>query len=122
MDGNGLPDLIVANFFNRSTIAFQALANPLVEYRDATSRLGLAVATRRVLGFGLALADFDGDGWTDLIQANGHVLDRARLGIPFAMRPTVLRNTGAGFEEINEGAGPWFALPMLGPRAGGRRS
>ena len=70
--------------------------------------------TRHVLGFGLALVDFDGDGRTDLIQANGHVLDRARLGIPFAMRPTLLRNTGAGFHEVTRGAGPWFDRPMLG--------
>ena len=114
LDDDGLPDLIVANFFDRSTIAFQALASPRATYRDATSRLGLSAATRQVVGFGLALVDFDGDGRTDLIQANGHVLDRARLGIPFAMRPTLLRNTGAGFHEVTRIAGPWFDRPMLG--------
>jgi enediyne biosynthesis protein E4 len=114
LDDDGLPDLVVGNFFDRSTIAFQALAYPRGTYRDATSRLGMSAATRQVVGFGLALVDFDGDGRTDLIQANGHVLDRARLGIPFAMRPTLLRNTGAGFHEVTRIAGPWFDRPMLG--------
>ncbi len=114
LDDDGQPDLVVGNYFSRSTIAFQAVPNPRATYRDATSRLGLAAATRQVVGFGLALVDFDGDGRTDLIQANGHVLDRARLGIPFAMRPTLLRNTAAGFREVTEGAGPWFERPMLG--------
>lgn len=114
LNDDGLPDLVVANFFDRSTIAFQALLHPRGTFHDATNRLGLAAATRHVLGFGLAVVDLDGDGRNDLIQANGHVLDRARLGIPFAMRPTLLRNTGAGFQEISRGAGPWFEQPILG--------
>ncbi len=94
LDGDGLCELVVSNFFKRSTVAFQRLPVRDVGYRDISARLGIAAATRDVLGFGLALADFDGDGHNDLIQANGHVLDRARLGIPFAMRPTLLRNMG----------------------------
>ena len=83
-------------------------------YRDESSRLGLTRCTRDVLGFGVALVDFDGDGQIDLIQTNGHVLDRARLGTPFAMRPTLLRNTGERFEKSPGQAGAWFDRPVLG--------
>ena len=114
LDGDGRSDLVVTNFFNRSTVAFQAQASPKGSYRDASGWLGLTAATRRVLGFGVALADFDGDGRVDLIQANGHVLDRARLGTPFAMRPTLLRNSGSHLIDVSGTAGPWFDRPILG--------
>jgi enediyne biosynthesis protein E4 len=42
------------------------------------------------------------------------VLDRARLGVPFAMRPTLLHNTRAGFQDVAGRAGPWFKRPILG--------
>ena len=42
------------------------------------------------------------------------MLDRARLGVPFAMRPTLLRNTGRAFEDVARRAGAWFSRPILG--------
>ena len=115
LDGDGLSDLAVANFHERSTILFRAQGRPRGVYRDATSWLGLTAATRHVLGFGLALVDFDGDGFVNLLQTNGHVLDRDRLGTPFAMRPTLLRNTGVPpLEDVSATAGAWFDRPILG--------
>jgi enediyne biosynthesis protein E4 len=112
LDDDGRPDLVVTNFLGRGTIAF--LARGGGAYLDASAALGLIAATRDVLGFGLALADFDADGRLDLIQANGHVLDRARLGVPFAMRTTLLRNQGGRLAAAPGGGGPWFARPILG--------
>jgi len=112
VDGDGRPDLVVSNFLGRSTIGFRNLGGGT--FADASEPLGLGAATRPVLGFGVALADFDSDGRLDLIQANGHVLDRARLGVPSAMRPTLLRNRGGRLEDRSATAGPWFARPILG--------
>ncbi len=109
---DGRDTLLVGNFIDRTTIAFAAADRGVFE--DATVRLGLDVATRRVTGFGLALADFDSDGHLDLIQANGHVLDRERLGVPFAMRSLLLRGTGGRFADVSQQAGPAFARPILG--------
>ena len=67
-----------------------------------------------MLGFGVTLTDCDADGRLDLFQANGHVLDRARLGVPFAMRPTLLRNAGGKFADASTTGGPWFSRPILG--------
>ena len=102
VDEDGLSDLAVANFLGRSTIVFQALLHPRGTYHDATNRLGVATATRGVLGFGLALVDLDGDGRIDLIQANGHVLDRGRLGIPFAMRTSCFKTLAMCFRTLPE--------------------
>src|SRR5262249_11330097 len=114
LDGDGLPDLAATNFYDRSTIAFRAQGRPQGLYRDASSWLGVVAATRRVLGLGIALVDFDGDGRVDLIQTNGHVLDRARLGTPFAMNPLLLRNTGIPLQDVSATAGAWFGRPILG--------
>ena len=112
LDGDGRPDLVVSNFLGRSTIAFRSLGDG--RYQDASAALGLTAATRGVNGFGIALADFDADGRIDLIQANGHVLDRARLGVPFAMRTTLLRNVGGRLSDASGFAGPWFERLILG--------
>ncbi|HEV3162780.1 MAG TPA: CRTAC1 family protein, partial [Isosphaeraceae bacterium] len=112
VDGDARADLIVTNFYDSSTIAFQSLGGG--RYQDASAAFGLAAPTRKCLGFGVTLTDFDADGHLDLVQANGHVLDRARLGIPFAMKPIVLRNTGGRLADVSATAGPWFSEAILG--------
>ncbi len=112
LDGDGRPDLVVSNFFDRSTILFQKQGNPL--FLDASTSWGLPALTRAVLGFGLVLEDFDGDGRLDLLQANGHVLDRSRLGVPFAMKANLFKNKNNKFADVSAEAGPWFGRPVLG--------
>ncbi len=106
------PTLVVTNFYDRSSIAF--CLEPNDQFMDVSGEIGLVTATRRVTGFGVALADFDDDGQLDLIQANGHVLDRARLGVPFAMHPTLLWNQGRRFVDVSEKAGVAFSREILG--------
>jgi hypothetical protein len=114
VNADGWADLLVTNFMGRSTVAFLAQAQQSRTYVDASSRLGLTTSTREVLGFGVALQDFDADGRLDVIQANGHVLDRARLGQPLANMPKLLRNAGARFEDVSLQGGDWFSQPLLG--------
>jgi hypothetical protein len=112
VDGDGRPDLAVGNFYGRSTVLFAG--DGPETWRDGSLRWGLSTATRELTGFGMALEDFDGDGRPDLFQLNGHVLDRARLGKPFAMRPLLMRNMGTRFMDSSAAAGDWFAAPVLG--------
>lgn len=114
LDCDGLTDLVVTNFFGRSTVAFRAQGNPPGTFRDASSWLGLTTATRQVLGFGVILTDIDGDGRPDLLEANGHVQDRARLKTPFAMRPSLLHNLEFPLENTAPAAGTWLDNPTLG--------
>ncbi len=114
LDADGRDDLLVADFYGRGTVAFRSLGDGL--YTDASGSFGLTAATRTVLGFGLALADLDADGRLDLLQANGHVLDRDRLGEPLALRPTLLQGV-AGTPPLRDAAataGPAFDSPIVG--------
>ncbi len=112
--GQGRPALVVVNFHDRGTVLFQpdAAADPL--YHDLSGVSLLKARTRHVLGFGLVLLDLDGDGQLELAQANGHVLDRSRLGTPFAMAPTLLGVAGARFLDRSAAARAWCNEPALG--------
>ncbi len=110
LDGDGLDDLIVANIRDRGTLAFRNRGGGL--YADDSIPLGIAGPTRPVTGFGLVVEDLDADGRPDLFQANGHVLDRERPNVPFAMPSTLLRNLGGRFVAA-PAEGP-LARPTLG--------
>ena len=112
LDGDLRPDLLATNFYERGTVAWRCLKPGL--FRDDSDQIGLRAATRNVVGFGIALADFDGDGDLDLLQANGHVLDRERLKVPLAMRPLYLTNERGRFKDASTQAGPAFTRKMLG--------
>ena len=45
-------------------------------FRDVTYASGLGAASIRLSGWGNALADFDNDGFKDLVTANSHANDR----------------------------------------------
>lgn len=112
LDEDGRNDLIVGNLHGQGTVAFGALGSG--RFQDISVPLGLAAATRDATGFGLIAADLDGDGRADVFQANGHVLDRARLGVPLAMRPTLLKGGPSRLVDVAGGAGPWMVRSRLG--------
>ncbi|MDB5351227.1 MAG: hypothetical protein JWN86_2474 [Planctomycetota bacterium] len=112
LDGDGRVEIFVTNFLGRSTVAFQNQGEG--QFVDGSRRLGLTAETRSILGFGIALADFDGDGDLDLLQANGHVLDRERLGEPFAMKPLIMKNERGHLIRVSSGSDPFLSSAILG--------
>ena len=73
LDGDGLPDLTVTNFYGESTTFFKNMGKGI--FADRTSAIGLAGPSRYLLGFGIVLFDANNDGRLDLAQTNGHVVD-----------------------------------------------
>ncbi len=111
-DGDGRIDLAVTNFFNQSTTLYHNHGGGL--FSDRSAETGLAVATRQVLGFGLAALDANNDGWLDLVQANGHVAD-FRPSIPREMNAQLLLGDGMGrFVDVSDRAGKPWQIPRLG--------
>ena len=69
-DDDGDSDIIVMNLASQTDSFFR---NTGTFFEDATVIVGLATATRRYTRFGVALVDFDNDGYLDLYEANGAV-------------------------------------------------
>ncbi len=114
MDGDLRPELFVTNYFNETNTLYRNEGN--LSFLDVTQEFGVAAPSRNRLGFGVTLSDFDNDGWSDLLIANGHVQDQlAEVGItnePFAQLSQLLVNRqGKRFEEASTKAGPFFTKP-----------
>jgi enediyne biosynthesis protein E4 len=107
LDGDGLMDLVVTNFLGESTTFYRGLGGGL--FADHTAAIGLAAATRNLLGFGVAFLDANDDGWLDIVSANGHVND-LRPNYPFAMPAQLLLGDGDGrlIDVSNRAGAPWL--------------
>jgi len=74
-DRNGTMDVFKTNFAGDTSTLYVNGGKGLCE--DRTFAAGLGVNTRW-LGWGTAFADFDNDGWLDLLSVNGHVYPEVR--------------------------------------------
>ncbi|MCY2935243.1 MAG: VCBS repeat-containing protein [Planctomycetota bacterium] len=111
-DGGSL-DLIVTNFYDRGSVLFQNQGDGL--FQDISKQNGLRQATLKCNGFGVVCDDFDSDGQMDIVQVNGHVLSRERLGIPLKMRPSMLTiGLDGKYQERSSKIFPASVLMMQG--------
>jgi hypothetical protein len=77
LDGDGDFEIVVTNFSDESNAVYRNDGRLL--FRDVAAAAGLAEGSRRMLGWGVHLADLDADGHTDLYVSNGHVFPQADL-------------------------------------------
>jgi hypothetical protein len=105
-NGDGLPDIFVTNFENEDCSLYRNLGEGL--YLHSTVASGLSGRSRRRVGFGAALCDFNGDGWLDLFVLNGNPI-YTTAETPFKQAPQLFLNRqGRRFEEITGQGGPYF--------------
>jgi tetratricopeptide (TPR) repeat protein len=111
VNGDGLLDLAVTNFYGESMTLYQNAGSGF--FTDRTVASGLGQASRLLLGFGVVCLDADNDGWLDLLTANGHTDDLGE--VPYRMPAQLLVGLGAGRLLDRTGAsGPALAVPRLG--------
>lgn len=108
---DGWSDLFVTHLRDESNSLFHA--SQFGQFSDQTVASGLAITSLPFTGFGVAAADFDHDGDTDLAVANGGV----KRGMPAASK-----DVGDFWQDyaqrnefyLNDGAGHFQSLVPLG--------
>ena len=110
VDGDGRPELFVTNFENEYNTLYRNLGHGM--FVDATSRFNLATSSIPWMGWGCALADFNNDGWPDIIVADANIDDNAEsMGklLSYGQRPLLHENHGG----LQLYAGQYRGRPVL---------
>ncbi len=109
LDGDGLPELMVTNFYGEGATLHQNLGHCF--FTDRSQASGLELATKYLLGFGIATADVDRDGRVDVMITNGHVNDN-RPFYRYAMPGQLFLNRPGGrLLDVSERSGDaWTTL------------
>lgn len=106
IDGDGRPELWVANFENEDNSLYRNLGSE--QFRHATVPFGLAGASRMNVGWGTSLTDFDSDGWLDILVLNGNAVYYSPHST-FEQVPQLFQNqAGQRFVEVTQHGGSYF--------------
>jgi hypothetical protein len=110
-DNDGRPDIALTALTGETFPLFKNDKSGF--FRDVTYASGLGSSTVRLSGWGTILADFDNDGFKDLVTANSHANDRIEAFESTTYRQTnaVFRNVNGRFENVSSHAGPDFGVP-----------
>jgi len=114
-DGSGRPALWVTNFQGEVHGLYRHSDG--VRFQHHSQAAGISRIGRSFVGFGTGFADFDRDGWEDLVIANGHVLCHP-AGSTYRQRPTFLRNVEVEgrrqYRELPGRGGGYFRSEQVG--------
>ena len=87
-------------------------------FDDSTYRSGIGNKFILLSGVSMKFLDFDNDGWPDILQANGAMVDNVELyhsEVTYKEPLLMLRNVSKGqFEKVSESLGPDFMRPIAG--------
>jgi hypothetical protein len=87
-------------------------------FDDDTFASGIGNKAILLSGLTMKFIDYDNDGWTDICQVNGAMLDNINLyhsDVTYKEPNLMFRNLGHGkFEKISEQLGPDFIRPIAG--------
>jgi enediyne biosynthesis protein E4 len=114
-NNDGWPDLLITDLADQMYALYRNNRDGTFTYDTYTS--GLGRITMRHSGWGFRFADYDNDGWKDLLIAQGHDLDNIQLTFPNLRyrEPMLLaRNTGDRFLDVSPDAGAIFDQAWVG--------
>ena len=116
-DNDGLLDKVVATFSNEAKNVYHNEGDGL--FTDRAAALGVVGPMMKFVSFGVKWADFDNDGFQDLLFANGHVQDTISAvdaGLTYRQPIMLLHNeVGAHFTPLSPAeVGEPFSQAIVG--------
>ena len=117
LTGNGLQDIYITHLdFELNRLYTN---NGDGSFTDATFSSGIGNKAILYSGVSMKFLDYDNDGWPDIVQLNGAMVDNVQLyhsEVTYKEPLLMFRNLGKGqFEKIPDGAlGPDFSRPIAG--------
>jgi hypothetical protein len=117
LDGDGDPDLYVANYEAETNTLYRNDGNGF--FTDVSGSSGAGSPSRDMLGFGTLFVDIENDGNLDIYVANGHVMDNIELiegsRATYAQPDLLLLNDGHGrFVQADGGLSVALREPRVG--------
>jgi hypothetical protein len=116
VDGDGLLDVYISHLdFELNRLYHN---NGDGTFTDVTYNSGIGNKAILLSGVSAKFIDYDNDGWPDVLQANGAMLDNVSLyqgKVAYEEPLLMFHNVGHGkFEKVSDALGPDFNRPIVG--------
>jgi hypothetical protein len=116
VDGDGWQDVYVTHLdFELNRLYHN---NKDGTFTDNTFGSGIGNKAFLLSGVSMKFLDYDNDGWNDILQLNGSMLDNVQLyhaEVSYKEPLLMYRNLGKGqFEKVSDSLGPDFMRPIVG--------
>jgi enediyne biosynthesis protein E4 len=116
IDGDGLLDVYITHLdFELNRLYHN---NGDGTFTDVTYSSGIGNKAITLSGVAAKFIDYDNDGWPDILQVNGAMVDNVALyhsEVSYKEPLLMFRNLGAGhFEKVSDSLGPDFVHPVAG--------
>ena len=114
-DNDGYPDIFITTLSNETYPLYHNDRD--LSFTYATNSTGVGQITLLYSGWGTQFIDVNNDGRRDLFVAQSHVLDTIEKTNPYLkykQTPLLMLNTGKGFVNVSNTAGPAFNNVLTG--------
>jgi hypothetical protein len=116
VDGDGLLDVYITHLDLELNRLYHNNGDDT--FTDVTYNAGIASKAMLLSGVAAKFIDYDNDGWPDIVQANGAMLENVTLyhsEISYKEPLLMFRNNGKGhFEKVSDSLGADFIRPVAG--------